>query len=373
MCEILRRACCWRSHRIHRTGTLVTTGDTTSDEDTVLWLNRTNKVTVPLPKQLVGQLIESVDESVRVDCRFLPEYLPLKGLYVLLSQNRIATHSAITCETAALVILLYCAKLLVYTHSSGIASILMRGYLLWPTEDAVVEVFNDVLMMDSEHIQFYRELAGVDSAQDLISLLENLQGRPWPLAAGPILMRIGNAICLDLSAACNSIESRLEFPKVEGDVGNARGTHFEDAVQAVIDNSKWNPSSPIHSLRQRTLRLHGQDLTDIDAIGEKNGALLIVSCKSVIYSGLYDAGDYKTVRNISTHVRDSLIEWNEIRETLISNPIGDNYDISACNRIISVVCTPHVAFADSKTMFSTSEKGLPSVASVAELAMWLDT
>jgi hypothetical protein len=52
--------------------------------------------------------------------------------------------------------------------------------------------------------------------------------------------------------------------------------YFEREIQRVIEGSQWNPRDDIRRLRGRTLRFAEKNVTDIDAIGERNGALLVI-------------------------------------------------------------------------------------------------
>jgi hypothetical protein len=76
-----------------------------------------------------------------------------------------------------------------------------------------------------------------------------------------------------------------------------RAAHFEGEIQKVIDRSQWNPDNALRQVRGRALRLNGQTITDIDAVGSQNGTMLLVSAKSRVHTARYDAGDHKQVRN----------------------------------------------------------------------------
>ena len=143
------------------------------------------------------------------------------------------------------------------------------------------------------------------TSADLLQTLETCSGSIWPLQLGSPIRRDGELICVDLHAASARLNSLLEFPNVQGKVANARAAHFELAAQAVIDDSSWCPGKHLRQLRGRILKYENQNVTDIDAIGEHNDTLLMVSCKSMIYSGVYDAGEYAAVKNESDTVEPS--------------------------------------------------------------------
>jgi hypothetical protein len=81
----------------------------------------------------------------------------------------------------------------------------------------------------------------------------------------------------------------------------------------VIDASAWRPSPDIRKLKGRTLRHRGRNITDIDAIGTSGNRLLLISCKSRVKNLLYDAGDYREVRNAATYLVDAAAEWIQIK------------------------------------------------------------
>jgi hypothetical protein len=89
------------------------------------------------------------------------------------------------------------------------------------------------------------------------------------------------------------VQKSINLDGPGGELVNARGAHFESAVQDILDASRWKPSEPIRALRGRTLTVGGVPLTDIDAVGQLGDELLLVSCKSRVYSEECDAGSYR--------------------------------------------------------------------------------
>ena len=133
-----------------------------------------------------------------------------------------------------------------------------------------------------------------------------------------------------------------------------------------IDESVWKPSAATRLLR-KPLRLGGAYLTDIDAVGERNGELLLVSCKWIAYTPQYDAGVYSVVRNASTTVVSAI----DTLERLLGDRIGDNYDLTSYKAIHTVVCTPHPLWVPIGQATAQPSKGLYRACSIAELRRWL--
>ncbi len=201
--------------------------------------------------------------------------------------------------------------------------------------------------------------------------LETCSGSIWPLQPGSPIRRDGDLICVDLYAATARLSSLLEFPSVQGKVANARAAHFELAAQAVIDDSPWCPNNDLKQLRGRKLRYNNQDVTDIDAIGEYNGTLLMVSCKSVIYTSAYDSGDYALVRNRSEMIEEAVRYWTDKKMFLEAHKLGLNYDFTRYEHFIAVVCTPWPVYVSLGPATREITPRLLASVSLAEFQEWL--
>ncbi|MDA8136351.1 MAG: hypothetical protein M0T82_17165 [Desulfobacteraceae bacterium] len=359
-------------NRLNRVGTVTVSGDPMSGLNSILWVHQIKLVDMPVPRPTNPMPGVPDCEEIIVPCRFLSEPLPLEGLNNLLSDDRIDPQSVIKREVATLILLMFCLYILVSKHSAGFKSLMSRGYLLWANRSTALKTIDVVLADPIEGIRPFIQIAGLTTTDELLDSLESMTGKAWPLVGGPVVRQVEDGVCFDFAAATKRLEALFEFPAVQGTVANARSLHFEKSVQSIIDKSAWKPGAELEAVRGKTLILNGAKLTDIDAIGHKDSALLIVSCKATIYSGLYDIGEYKIIRNISTLVRDARTHWDGIEAALMKSPVGDNYDFSKFTQIISVVCTPNVAYTDETTMMAVAAEGLPGVASAPELSQWLD-
>jgi hypothetical protein len=119
-----------------------------------------------------------------------------------------------------------------------------------------------------------------ESAAFRIDGLTNAVGSTWPLQPGLAIRRIGRFAWIDVVAATAMLERALAFPSVDGSVANARADHFELMVQDIIDKTGWKPGLVLRGRARTPLRRNGRDLTDIDAIGEREETLLIVPVKA---------------------------------------------------------------------------------------------
>jgi hypothetical protein len=203
--------------------------------------------------------------------------------------------------------------------------------------------------------------------------LKMLRGSFWPLQFGPVIRDYKDGLCLDLNAATNLLEALLEFPAQQGTIANIRSRHFELAVQESISASPWEPPKNILALRGAGLRLDGREFTDLDSVGAREHTLLLVSCKSVVYSKGYDAGEYRLIRNIASLARDSLERWSEVMKTIMEHPSGDNYNFTEFRRVIGVVCVPHVIYVPLGACTELVATDLPALVSLEELRVWLSS
>jgi hypothetical protein len=177
--------------------------------------------------------------------------------------------------------------------------------------------------------------------------------------------------CLDFAAAWEGILSSFSRLHSAGAAANARAATFERTTQAHIDLSNWAPLPKWLDYRGRTLRIAGHDLTDVDAIGVDGNTILLVSCKSIVYSPQYDVGDFRIVRNVATVVNEAVAYWQGIVRLLRENRRGDNFDFTTFENILGVVCTPFVVFTADESALREIADGLRAAVSLDELDRWL--
>jgi hypothetical protein len=192
----------------------------------------------------------------------------------------------------------------------------------------------------------------------------------WPLKVGGILRHIGSVSLVDVNAACLALLQRVEFERSPA-LGNIRAKEFELQCQEIVDSSPWRPPAELAAYRGRELRKDGATLTDIDAIGAKGNALLVISCKSLIYDREYDKGTFRVVRNVQGTVDNAVIDWDKFVEGVRRQPRGDNFDFSEFESIIGVVCAPFVPYSSAANTLRTVAEGLHACASALELRDWL--
>lgn len=219
-------------------------------------------------------------------------------------------------------------------------SILNVGYFL-VLQQCLNEAINEALKGDA--FRYFRHLMSFES------FIEELQiiGESWKiLKVGSPIRKCGPFYCIDIFALGEILKTVSAFPKGNGPIAQARGQHFENITQEVINKSKWVPNDELLQIRNLQLKLNGKEITDIDAIGEKDGKLLLVSCKSRIVDSEYMMGHSYELMAIKNRITLNVEKWNEKVEIIIQNPKGDNYDFSKYNEIYGIVCYPFPQYVD---------------------------
>ena len=309
--------------------------------------------------------------SVKESANYCMQILSLKKLQEVMQDPRLGGKTLWPTELGSLILLLRASIFLLPELTFAKKSLYQVGYF----------IIEKPLFFKLLNLYWEREINAVQSiSQDIyfpssvdefFETIMKMKGCAYPLKLGHPLRLDGDIVCVDLYSASHLLQDILRFPKITGTVANARADHFEVSTQSIINSSKWNPTANLLSLRRRQLRKNGQCLTDIDAIGELQGTLLIVSCKSIPYSAEYDIGDYNAVRNVASTVEEAANYWQNIKNELQNNPCGDNYDFSAYNNIIAVVCTPHVFYSPIGIATEWENDGIRKVCSLSELNQFL--
>ncbi|CAM3774404.1 hypothetical protein [Ectopseudomonas alcaliphila] len=218
--------------------------------------------------------------------------------------------------------------------------------------------------------QYLPQFQAPENYSAFVASCLNFKGEVWPLSHGDILRITNDYVCIDMWAASTGFLGWFQFPKTQGQVANERAAKFEDVVQEVIDFSPWADSS-IRGLRQRELKVDGQALTDIDAIGSYDGTLLVVSCKSIPYTREYDRGTHNVIRNAASTVDNGVVYWESIVSQLQARKVGDNFNLTSYKHVIGVVCTPFAVYTSHSASLSISVGDLRWACSLDELSEFL--
>lgn len=252
----------------------------------------------------------------------------------------------------------------------SVLNLVTRGYIV--LSDAVFDAFYSESADDiTEFVGTLTSRVAVPRIDEFRRRMSEATGGCWPPLPHPVIRTALEHVYIDFYGAALGLRYALEYPAVQGDVANVRGSHFETQVQRVIDSGDWRPRQALALLRGRTLRRGGRAVTDIDAIGERGSELLLISCKSIPYSREYDRGAYTVVRNAASLIEKAVASWSRTAHDLFVNPVGDNYDLSAYSSLVHLVVTPFPVFSRSTSVLEELKPGLRRASSVSELQVWL--
>lgn len=335
------------------TGSVVAGPLRLKETDDLLGVNLIQPQFLEWPGVLLGRAAGNTTD----ECSVLTRYLP----FSLNSRDVLALGAVESRQIGSLILLLRAAWLQVFTHVAKLQPIVTLGYMVFEQHDLarVIE--------EAQHDIEARLVGGLRSADEVIKDLSEMHGQLWPLLAGPVLRREGSIIWVDLASATRRFLD-LEGPANGGENANARSKMFELAVQSRIDDSEWKPSTERASLRGKTLRIRGKSITDIDALGELQDTLILVSCKSIAYRSELDAGTHRFVRNAASTVENAVLDWRSKVKYLRDNPRGDNFDFTGFKTIHGVVCTPDPVWVPIGDATEWHEFGVRAACSIAELS-----
>lgn len=208
-----------------------------------------------------------------------------------------------------------------------------------------------------------------DSLESVLRVLVNRKSNIAELDYGPTVRLTEHHIIFDLLGASYSLQRRLTIPKNNQVAKDWRSKDFEHAVQRAIDETLWSPTA-FRPLIGRALRLSGKDITDVDALAVRGKLVLIVECKSFVYTTDYAIGKHSAVRNYSDRVVEYRRTLNRKIDTLRENPCGDNYDFRG-HEIHGVVCTSCPIYCEEPDVCREELPGLQCVVVPRELVDWL--
>jgi len=334
----------------------------TKNTDSMMVVQRTNPIYIEAP---LGKGLGFVET------RFVPKFVSVDALQRINHDLRFEAPALWSPNVATLATFLRCGFEILASSRSGPANLSNVGYLIVKETSfhkSLAKCWSDVLKWQENLFPTFQPIR---DSYDLLRRLKTIRGSLWPLQIGPVVREFEDGLCLDLYAATNLLETMFEFPAEQGVVANIRARHFELAVQKSINASQWRPPKDLLALRGVGLRLGGREITDVDALGARDDRLLIISCKSVIYSKDYDAGDYRLVRNIASNARESVESWSRIVKTILENPVGDNYDFSLFSRVVGTVCTPDVIYVPLGPCTELIAADLLALITLEELREWL--
>jgi hypothetical protein len=164
----------------------------------------------------------------------------------------------------------------------------------------------------------------------------------------PIVRDAGASLIIDAWALELSVHYSLMLSTERvGATQNVGALSFELQVQQRLDDVGSGLDQRTRDLRGRSLRLRGQQVTDIDALFARDEVLYLVSCKNFVRSPAYNEGDYRSVRNLRTALDSAVEDWAIKVDRFRKHFVGDNYDFRGFSRLEGLVVTPRVLYTES--------------------------
>lgn len=256
-------------------------------------------------------------------------FTSVDGLAALANALGITVANWLSIEFGALLILLLSTYDLMRENNGGTVSLQQFGYVMMKTsqvEYVLAQHFARAVVAIKatfQHIPLPRDTG------ELLKILRQKPKKFWPFMPSSVVRRSGDVLSIDFRSATYRLSYLLQYPTSGDTIVNIRTKHFEDTMQSIIDVSPWRPSDDLRKFRNKHLQHRGETFTEIDALGAIGDTLLIVSCKSIVYTSLYDAGQFEAVRSAQKLVEREIIKLNRNREIIMNNPKGNNYDFSA--------------------------------------------
>ncbi len=306
--------------------------------------------------------------------------------YKIPNLQKFSKLSKQNCSNAfiSLIALIVTTKMIVSNEKSEYVKkqILLRGYILDDKKKFTKRIEESMQEWASKIAAFLN----IDEQQlnsfnkDIYSKLEEC-GKLWPVHHSPILRTNGTRVLCDLYAASECLSYALTSEIVVGNIANDRGKHFENQVQALVDQTEWRPSDKLNKIRnqKQIRRPNGTHITDIDAIAFKDGKLIVVSCKSQLVSDQTVTGDYCFIKSKAIALYKALEKAE--KDSSYLNEFKKNskgsYDFSNANIIVFVVCTPNRVYYEEELVGCKLPKpkyklnNLPSALTPLELETWL--
>jgi len=155
----------------------------------------------------------------------------------------------------------------------------------------------------------------------------------------------------------------------------ARAGSLETDVQELINRTTWRPSReapPQGFVPKRGKR----QFTDLDAVGEHDGTLLLVDTKSYPITLELNSGVGPEVQESRRRIEEDSVKWQGKTRELALNDPPFNYDFSRYREVVGVVVTPHALFVTDPEVLqfvivSPTGVGLRAASTVGELSRFL--
>jgi hypothetical protein len=337
------------SHRLH-------VAPAPTDPDVVPLTTRSNKGRFGLSPLPMGALPSLNDQSLPAELRFPPDVLDLVAFLISANLYRFLKGNETVHQIEQF-------------EGSGLRFVSREG--------AQSELALVLELLESHRLgQSIPRGLDLGTPDQILNRLVAGEARIWPPSLGPAVREGADGMLIeDLWAATIRLERAFARPAemAGGAYANAWSSHFETVIQDAIGATAWKPLPQTAALRGRHLKIGGQRVAEIDAIGQQGGRLLLVSCKCIPFSEEWSKGGYNAVRNVASSVDEAVTTWMARVGRLQATPRGDNYDFSAFREFIGVVVLPSLPWTPTVSSAAEVAPGLRAAVNAYELDRWVNT
>lgn len=310
-------------------------------------------------------------EYMYLESNFNVDFVSINYVFEFLKKKNLQGLNILSPLAGAIISILHYVYIIFDPEEKTLYSMYTSGYVSIQMDAFLAGTKGFVLKLKQFVAELGMSIDLPEAPESVLKLLSECNYSCWPLLHGPLICNTPIGILVNVFTMQQRLNFELEFPPVTGSIANTRAQHFEDTIQSIIDSSPWKPGPNLASLTGRTITIGGKAITDLDAVAELDGVLLLISCKSIPNTRRYDTGSYNLVRNVATIITKAVSDWNGVIMTLNEKKKGDNFDFSQYAKIVGVVCTPHVMYAPFKDISIKVYKDLPQYVSASELSRFL--
>jgi hypothetical protein len=324
-----------------------------------------------LDKDNYRDFLARFGENGHIMGRYGPSHMNLEALFDIYRRPSMSMHTISDNASLSLISLLLGGMILIRQPMS-LLKVVELGYFIIPNKFWTEFSSANYEAVCEKIRKYLPQFIPPTSVDEFHSSIAQYYSSTWPLEHGNPIRVTDSYVCVDMWAASTGFLNGVQFPTVQGKVANDRAERFENVVQEALDRTAW-ADIETRVVRQKSLRYQGRVLTDIDAIGCRQGTLLLISCKSIPYTLAYDKGEHGAIRNAETTITAAVEYWNTVVEHLRINPVGENYDFSKFEKIIGVVCTPFVVYTSVVSALKPIYDNLRPASSLDELVQWMES
>lgn len=243
--------------------------------------------------------------------------------------------------------------------------------------DFINQSLSEIKSQIEEYINELRKLKLLETSNlesQLDSLLEKVTLTPekqadiciWSNGPSYIIMKI-NDFCLYDHSAWFSLFVNLFFGLRGYDPKSQKGVQFEYAFSETAKDENFDVISQSNVIRCNNNK------REIDVAIRIANNLYLFECKAFERPLDFILGNPRTIDNRTINLKEKLDQAETLKQFILSNPIGDNYDFSWVENIYISVVSPYTEWIWSlEDDLWSNVNGIPRIMSVFEAISYLN-